>query len=161
MAHFVKVAHTEELPEGELLAVEVDGRALVLARSGGAVYALDGICTHREALLAEGSLYEECLMCPVHGGEYDVRTGEAITAPALEPLRTHEVKVEGGAIWVARPEPETRPRDCAASPRVSRRTFADRRLRNGRGGRSRVWQRPPRRSLRRLDRNARGRGAAT
>ncbi len=103
MADFVRVARLRELPAGALLAVEVEGRELVLANVSGAVYALAGICTHQEALLAEGSLYEECLMCPVHGGEFDTRTGEAITSPVTEPLATYEVRVEDGEILVARP----------------------------------------------------------
>ena len=103
MADFVRVASLRELPAGALLAVEVGGHELVLANVDGTVYALDGICTHREGVLAEGSLYEECLMCPVHGGEFDARTGEAITLPAMEPLGVHEVRVEDGEILVARP----------------------------------------------------------
>ena len=79
MADFVRVASLAELPVGGLLGVELDGQKIVLAHVDGAVYALEGICSHQEALLAEGSLYEECLMCPVHGGEFDARTGEAIT----------------------------------------------------------------------------------
>ena len=103
MAKFVRVANLRELPEGALLGVEVAGRQLVLANVAGAVYALDGTCTHQAALLAEGSLFEECLMCPVHGGEFDARTGEAITLPAMEPLGTHRVHVEDGEILVAEP----------------------------------------------------------
>ena len=103
MADFLRVASLRELPVGELLSVELEGHKLVLANLDGTVYALDGICTHQEAVLAEGSLFEECLMCPVHGGEYDVRTGEAITLPAIEPLARYEVRVEDGEILVARP----------------------------------------------------------
>ena len=88
------------VPEGALLGVEVDGRRLVLANVSGAVYALDGICTRQEALLAEGSLYEECLMCPVHGGEFDARTGEAMTLPVTEPLAIHDVRIDGDEIHV-------------------------------------------------------------
>ena len=103
MASFVRVARIDELPEGALLGVDLEGQALVLANLGGVVYALSGVCTHQGASLAEGSLYEECLMCPVHGGEFDVRTGEAMTAPAIDPLRTYTVRVEDGEILVARP----------------------------------------------------------
>ena len=103
MPEFVRVANLRELPEGALLGVEVAGHKLVLANVEGAVYALDGICTHQEALLAEGSLFEECLMCPVHGGEFDARTGEALTLPVMESLGTHQVRVEDGEILVAVP----------------------------------------------------------
>ena len=101
MSEFVTVARLGDVPESGLLGVEVAGRAVVLVRFEGDLYALDGICSHAEARLAEGSLYEECLMCPVHGGEFDVRTGEAITLPAMEALAVHEVAIEGDEIRVA------------------------------------------------------------
>ncbi len=100
MANFTRVARLGEVPESGLLAVEVDGRQVVLARVDGEIHALDGVCTHAEALLAEGSLYEECLMCPVHGGEFDARTGEAMTLPVTEPLAIHDVRIDGDEIHV-------------------------------------------------------------
>ena len=101
MSEFVLVARLGDVPDSGLLEVEVGGRPVVLARVGGRIHALDGVCTHAEARLAEGSLYEECLMCPVHGGEFDVRTGEAITLPATEPVGVYEVQLEGDEIRVA------------------------------------------------------------
>ena len=101
MSEFVVVARLGDVPDSGLLEVEVGGRPIVLARVGDQIHAVDGICTHAEARLAEGSLYEECLMCPVHGGEFDVRTGEAITLPATEPVGVHEVQLEGDEIRVA------------------------------------------------------------
>ena len=101
---FEKVADLADLPEGELLGVEIDAHKLVLANVGGVIHALDGICSHMQGVLAEGSLFEGCLMCPVHGGEFDVRTGEAITSPAIDPLVSHEVRVEAGEIFVAKPD---------------------------------------------------------
>ncbi len=103
MADFVAVAALADLPPDALLGVEVEGRAIVLANVDGEIHALDGICTHQRGRLAEGSLFEGCLMCPLHGGEFDARTGEAITLPAMEPLEAHEVRVEDGEILVARP----------------------------------------------------------
>jgi 3-phenylpropionate/trans-cinnamate dioxygenase ferredoxin subunit len=101
VSEFVKVAAVADIPEGGLLEVEVAGRQVVLARVDDAIHALDGICSHAEAKLAEGSLFEECLMCPVHGGEFDVRSGEAITLPAVDPIAVHEVRVDAGDVYVA------------------------------------------------------------
>jgi len=103
VSEFVRVANLRDLPAGNLLGVELAGKKVVLANVEGSVYALEGICTHQDALLAEGSLYEECLMCPIHGGEFDARTGEAITLPAMEALRTYEVRLEDGEILLAGP----------------------------------------------------------
>ena len=101
MSDFVTVARLADFPESGLLEVEVEGRLVVLARVDDQIRALDGICSHAEARLSEGSLYEECLMCPVHGGEFNVRTGEAITLPASGPIGVHAVRVEGDEVFVA------------------------------------------------------------
>ena len=90
---------------GQLLAVPVtpyshEGKVLGTATLASTREAELVRRTRAVALLAEGSLYEECLMCPVHGGEFDARTGEAITLPAMEPLAVHDVRIDGDEIHV-------------------------------------------------------------
>ena len=101
MDGFTSVAAVADIPEEGLLAVELAGQPVVLARVGDAIHAVGGICSHAEAKLAEGSLFEECLMCPVHGGEFDVRTGEAITLPATDPIRVYQVRLQDGDVFLA------------------------------------------------------------
>ena len=99
---FVKITEDASLGEGRLMSVELDnGERVCLARVQGDVYAVRDRCTHAEYPLSEGSVGPEYeLECPLHGAVFDVRDGSVQCAPAEEPVRTYEVKVEGGEIWV-------------------------------------------------------------
>ncbi|OJW24196.1 MAG: biphenyl 2,3-dioxygenase [Planctomycetales bacterium 71-10] len=100
MAEAVKIAEPGELPPGGRKLVEVDGRALALFRIDDDYYAIDDVCTHDGGPLAEGDLSGCIIECPRHGGEFDVRTGEAVRFPAVEPVPTHAVEVRGDGVYV-------------------------------------------------------------
>lgn len=74
---------------------------VALALVDGKVYAVGNICTHAYARLSDGSLDGYDIVCPLHGGSFDVRTGEVSTLPCLEPLETYPAKVEGENVYVA------------------------------------------------------------
>ena len=98
----VRVCGWSELADGTPRRVEVDGRAVALVRIGEDVHAIDDICTHAEVSLSEGDVdLEECaLECWKHGSLFDLRTGEALTLPALKPVAVHTVTVEGDEVLV-------------------------------------------------------------
>lgn len=104
MAGYVEVGKVDELPPGMVTVVEVEGRQLALVNVAGAFFAVDNECTHRGGSMGEGEINEdwsECaLECPLHGSVFDVRTGEVLSPPAQEPLRTYAVEVDAGAIRV-------------------------------------------------------------
>jgi nitrite reductase/ring-hydroxylating ferredoxin subunit len=103
---FEDVAAEDDVPEGGLLGVRVDGRAVVLARVGGEVFAVEGVCTHMSVLLEEGDLRGATLSCPRHDAAFDVRTGAVIRGPAAAPLDRHAVCRQDGRLRVcARPHP--------------------------------------------------------
>ena len=97
-----RVAEEASLGEGKLLSVELgDGERACLARVNDEVFAVRDRCTHAEYPLSEGSVgpdYE--LECPLHGAVFDVRDGTVKSPPAEEKVRTFEVKIENGAIWI-------------------------------------------------------------
>jgi 3-phenylpropionate/trans-cinnamate dioxygenase ferredoxin component len=97
---FVRVAHTNEIQPGEKRIVEVNGVPVVVVNLDGHFYAVEDVCTHDGGPLGEGELRDETLICPRHGAHFDVRTGNALTLPAFEPVPTYEVRVEGTDIWV-------------------------------------------------------------
>jgi nitrite reductase/ring-hydroxylating ferredoxin subunit len=103
MPKWVTLAKTEDVPEGEMVGVTVDGLELLVANVGGQYRAIGSICTHEDGPLAEGDLYDSIVTCPWHGSEFDVETGEAVTPPAMEPEPVYEVRVEGDEIQVAKP----------------------------------------------------------
>ena len=85
------------------LPVEVDGVHLVVVRCGAELYAVEDRCTHDGESL-EGAEVEDCqIICPRHFSHFCLRTGEALTPPAYEPLRTYRVREQDGRLLVERP----------------------------------------------------------
>ncbi|HEY4347036.1 MAG TPA: cytochrome P450 [Gaiellaceae bacterium] len=88
-------------PDGTLREVEVEGRTICLGRVEGAWLAFDGTCTHQECALAGGDLDGSIVVCPCHGSEFDLRTGDVLSPPALEPLPIYSLRSEGGNLEVS------------------------------------------------------------
>jgi nitrite reductase/ring-hydroxylating ferredoxin subunit len=106
MSEFIRVAKAAELAPGSVLRVDVAGKAIALYNLDGTYYATDDICTHAYASLAEGFLDGATIECPLHGAQFSIKTGEALSPPASEPLATYAVRVEGEDILVAVPPPQ-------------------------------------------------------
>ncbi|HET7480708.1 MAG TPA: non-heme iron oxygenase ferredoxin subunit [Rubrobacteraceae bacterium] len=100
MAEFAVVAGANELREGEMLAFEVRGTRIAVANVAGTFYAFDDTCTHLRCSLAGGDLEEATVICPCHGSEFDVRSGEVLQGPARRPVETYETRIEGGSLEV-------------------------------------------------------------
>jgi 3-phenylpropionate/trans-cinnamate dioxygenase ferredoxin subunit len=99
----VDVGDAETLGDSKSLAADIDGFALLVVRCGSELYAIEDRCTHDGEPL-EGAEVESCqIICPRHGAHFCVRTGEALTPPAYEPLKTFKVRVENGRILVENP----------------------------------------------------------
>ena len=92
------------LGEGEMRGVDVDGTAILLARSGGRVYALANTCVHREGSLADGELVGECVKCPLHGSTFALVDGSVEQGPATYPQPVLEARVNNGSIEVRAPQ---------------------------------------------------------
>ena len=101
---FVQVARVAEVPRGRMLEIGVDSRSIVLCHTREGWFALDNVCTHADAKLSEGRLRKTKLICPLHGGSFDCRTGAAIGSPAVVPLGTYSVRVVGENVEVAMTE---------------------------------------------------------
>ena len=100
MADFTRVADVAEVPDPGKTLVEVDGEMVAVFHVGGGWYAIDDVCTHDGGPLADGELLDHTIACPRHGAKFDIRTGAALTMPAIRPTRSHEVKLEDGGIWI-------------------------------------------------------------
>ena len=90
----------QTLEEGMPVRLEKNGRSICVARLGDEVFALDDTCTHSDASLSEGEIIDVAIECWLHGAHFDLRTGEALTPPAVTPLQRYEVKVDGDAVTV-------------------------------------------------------------
>ena len=99
MANFVKVASRADIPESSGKLVELGGKKIALFNAGGKFYAIGNECKHRGGPLAEGDLDGTHVICPLHGWEYDITTGENLDDPAIN-VGCFAVKVEGDDILI-------------------------------------------------------------
>jgi nitrite reductase (NADH) small subunit len=100
MSEFVKVGTLSELAAGTCKPVAANGKTIALFNVDGNIYALDNTCLHRGGPLGEGTLNGDVVTCPWHLWEYNVRTGEKVSSPAMSVV-TYPVQVEGNDIKVA------------------------------------------------------------
>jgi 3-phenylpropionate/trans-cinnamate dioxygenase ferredoxin subunit len=98
VSDWIKVAPLAELPEGRGVRVDALGHRVALFRIEQAVYAIGDRCSHAEASLAEGELFDLEVECPRHGSEFDLKTGEPGALPATRPVPVYDVKVEDGEV---------------------------------------------------------------
>jgi 3-phenylpropionate/trans-cinnamate dioxygenase ferredoxin subunit len=102
----VDVASLDELPEGTMLMVQVDGVQILLVHSDGVVRAMQGICTHEYFELDKGFLTDGSLTCALHLSRFDLVTGEPLDPPAEVPLALYDVDIDDGRIVLELPEGE-------------------------------------------------------
>ena len=100
MAEWTTVGTPEDVPEGEMLQVDVRGEPVVVARRDGVLFAFDGYCTHEECPLWEGEFVEHRVECYCHGSYFDIRSGEALVGPAVESLTTYPARESDGAVQI-------------------------------------------------------------
>ncbi len=100
VADFVKVASISDVSPGQVVLAEVDGERVALVNVEGELYAVADECTHAGCSLSEGDVDGRMLVCPCHGSEFDVTTGEPASPPAYEPVATYAVRVDGDDVLV-------------------------------------------------------------
>jgi 3-phenylpropionate/trans-cinnamate dioxygenase ferredoxin subunit len=89
-----------DLLDGQTRSIPAGRHMIAVARSGDAYYAIEDICTHDGEPLTGGEIEGNEIICPRHGARFCLRTGEALTPPAYEPVRVYETKIEAGRLWV-------------------------------------------------------------
>lgn len=100
---FVEIAPASELPSGERLFVEIEGKSIVIFNIAGQLFAIGDICTHDDGPLGDGDLEGYNIVCPRHGAEFDVRTGKVMQMPAVVDIPAYPVRVVDGMIQVGMP----------------------------------------------------------
>ncbi len=98
MGSFVKVAETTDFDDVVSKRIDVNGKKVALFKVEGGYFAISDTCTHEEASISEGDVDGNIVACPRHGARFDVKTGAVLSLPAMRPLETYEVKVDGDDI---------------------------------------------------------------
>ncbi|MEY4497762.1 MAG: hypothetical protein RLZZ364_1067 [Actinomycetota bacterium] len=88
------------LTSGKPVRIEKDGESICVARIGDEVFAIGDTCSHSDASLAEGEITDFKIECWLHGAEFDLRTGEALTPPAVMPVKKYSVTVDGDSVTI-------------------------------------------------------------
>ena len=96
----MKACSLSDVPEGGALRVELDGTPICIARSGGEVFAISDVCSHADVSLSEGDVEDGQIECWLHGSKFDLRTGAPTGLPAIKPVATYPVTVEGDDVLV-------------------------------------------------------------
>jgi NADPH-dependent 2,4-dienoyl-CoA reductase/sulfur reductase-like enzyme/nitrite reductase/ring-hydroxylating ferredoxin subunit len=106
----------DQLADGKMLVGHVGGEDVLLVRRGHDIFAVEAHCTHYHGPLADGLVVGDTVRCPWHHACFDLRTGEALAAPALSPIACWAVEQRDGKIWVSekREQPQPKPRGKAA-----------------------------------------------
>jgi len=101
---FYEIAPADELPNGERLFVELDGTPIVIFNIADTFYAIRDECSHEALEIGDGDVEGLELICPHHGARFDLRTGEALTLPAVEAIPVYPVRLREGMIELGLPK---------------------------------------------------------
>lgn len=96
----VEIGAVDTLPRDRGIRVTLGDDRIAMFHIGDEVFALSDRCSHAEASLAEGEVFDYEVECPRHGSEFDLRTGKPLSLPATKPVPTYEVVIEDGVVYL-------------------------------------------------------------
>ena len=105
MEKWLDVAALAEFPPGSLRKLDVGPRPVAVFNVAGAFYAIEDVCSHEWETLSDGEVAGCEIVCPRHAGRFSLITGEALAAPAYEPIATFRVRIADGVVQVCDDDP--------------------------------------------------------
>ena len=97
---WVSVAKAEDIPVGRSVIIRLDDVPVAVFHLDDGWYAIEDVCTHDGGPVAEGRLEDGVIECPRHGATFDLKTGAALSFPAVAPVPTYAVRVVGDDVQV-------------------------------------------------------------
>ena len=94
------VCTEKELSLDSVCRFDKDDRSFAVYNSEGEFYATDGYCTHEQQHLEDGLVMDGIIECPLHMGQFDIETGEALAGPVCINLKTYAIRVDLGNIYI-------------------------------------------------------------
>ncbi len=104
---YVKVGQVADFPVGSLRKVVVAGENVLVVNVGGKLSAITNTCTHRGGPLNEGELDGSTVICPWHGGQFDVTTGKVISPPPMRDETPFDVRIQGSEVLLKKKQAQT------------------------------------------------------
>ncbi len=96
----VKVLKLSEITENTSKLIEIEDKKIAVFNVDGEIYAIDDTCSHAEASLSEGEVFDCLVECPLHGAEFDLKTGEAKTLPATQPVVSYKTDLDDEYLYL-------------------------------------------------------------
>jgi 3-phenylpropionate/trans-cinnamate dioxygenase ferredoxin component len=96
----VEVTQLDQLPRDRGVRVTIGDHRIAMFRIENDVYAIGDRCSHAEASLSEGEVWDLTVECPRHGSEFDLKTGEPGALPATKPVPVYDVSIEDGTVYL-------------------------------------------------------------
>ena len=103
---YLEIAPADDLPNGERLFVEIEGKPIVIFNVGGKYFSIGDVCSHDDGPVGEGRLEGFNITCPRHGAQFDIRTGKVNQMPAVVDIPAYPVRVIDGMIHLGMPKGE-------------------------------------------------------
>ena len=98
--NWIEVAKVDSMDMEDLIRFDYSGKTFCIYRIEDGYFATDGLCTHEDVHLEDGLVMDDEIECPMHQGVFNIKSGEAISPPACEDLKTYPVKVENDLIYI-------------------------------------------------------------
>lgn len=97
---FTFASKTKDITPGTVRPATIGTRTIAIANVGGKFYAFQNPCTHMGGHLSEGMVMGPVVVCPLHGCQFDITTGERLSGPTNRPIKTFKIKVDGDNVLV-------------------------------------------------------------
>ncbi len=104
---WVEIGAADELAAGERMVLQIDDKFVAVFNVDGDYFAIEDRCSHDDGELADGALNGCEIECSRHGAKFDIRTGKALSSPAIVDIESYGVKVEADSLLLAWPTDET------------------------------------------------------
>lgn len=99
--HYTPVAAAGDIEEKSFSTFDVNGIGIVICRFRDEYFAIENRCSHAQATFDEGRMRGYRIMCPLHGGTFDIRDGACTGLPATQPVRSFPLRIVDSMIEVA------------------------------------------------------------
>lgn len=98
--NWILAAQLDELPEDDVVGIEVNGRDIAFYRTDEGIFASDNLCSHGNARLSDGFLEEGEIECPLHQGRFCIKTGKALCSPLTVGVAVYPVQIDGEQVYL-------------------------------------------------------------
>jgi len=100
---YLDVCSIEDIPTGERILLEIGGLPIVIFNIAGSLYAIADLCSHDDGPVGEGEIDGSEVICPRHGGRFNIKTGAVTRAPAVEDIPAYPIHILDGKVQIGIP----------------------------------------------------------